>query len=205
MCAFMGGFVPSEATFADKGHPEISLSVLTYRTTRLLRFAKALSGMWKMRLRAKVRACRLAWCLREPTGTSVRSLSSSQRWRSCWRPSKLSSGTVLMWFASRRLQNTRTGECRSTPETHPWRHVHLHFNRTDVQTHVDYVLSIFIMTQCVFVLNNKLPHQLALWFLLKPGGSAQGGWLFKHQHPQHAVCWGTGMWSFLHRFINKGI
>lgn len=67
-----------------------------------------------------------------------------------------------------------------------------------------YVLSIFNMTQCVFVLYNKFPSsELALWFLLKPGGSAQGGWLFKHQHPHHPVCWGTGMWSFLHRLINK--
>lgn len=58
-----------------------------------------------MQLSANVRACRFAWCLREPMGTSDRLLSSSQRWRSCWRPSKLSSGTVVIWFASRRLQD----------------------------------------------------------------------------------------------------
>lgn len=73
-----------------------------------MRLAKALSGMYEMRLSANVRAWRFAWCLREPTGTSVRLLSSNQRWRSCWRPSKLSPGTVVMWFASRRLKNRVT-------------------------------------------------------------------------------------------------
>jgi len=81
---------------------------ITHSTTRLVRLAKARSGMREMRLRASVRACRLAWCRREPTGTSVRLLSSSHRWRSCWRPSKLSSGTEVMWLASRRLGDGRT-------------------------------------------------------------------------------------------------
>lgn len=59
--------------------------------------------MCVIRLRANVRACRLLWCCRGPTGTSVRLLSSNQRCLSCCSPSKLSSGTEVMWLASNRL------------------------------------------------------------------------------------------------------
>lgn len=82
----------------------------THNTTRLERFAKALSGMCVILLRANVRACRLLWCRRGPTGTSVRLLSSNQRCLSCCRPSKLSSGTDVMWLASNRLHRSGCGQ-----------------------------------------------------------------------------------------------
>lgn len=48
-------------------------------------------------------ACREERVRRASTGTSVRALSSSHRWRREDRPSKQSRGTLEMWFASNRL------------------------------------------------------------------------------------------------------
>lgn len=80
----------------------------THSTTRLERLAKAWSGMFLMRLSASVSACRFPWCCRGTTGTSVRLLSSSHKCLSCCKPWKLSSGTAVMWFASRRLETDRS-------------------------------------------------------------------------------------------------
>lgn len=79
----------------------------THSTTRLLRFWKAPSGMWLMRLRASVMACSAGRLLSALTGISVSALSSSHRWRREDSPSKLLSGTREMRLASRRLVEER--------------------------------------------------------------------------------------------------
>lgn len=84
-------------------HTTLHASLLTYSTTRLERLRKALSGIWLMRLRARVMACREARLLRAPTGISVSALSSSQRCLRDRRPEKVCGGTSIIRLASRRL------------------------------------------------------------------------------------------------------
>lgn len=96
----------------------VVVKLYTHSTTRLDRLAKALSGMWRMRLSASVSACRFPWCCRGTTGTSVRLLSSSHRCLSCCKPWKLSSGTTVMWFASRRLDRDRVESNRLLVSSH---------------------------------------------------------------------------------------
>lgn len=79
----------------------------TYSTTRLERLVNAKSGMLEILLRAKVSACRVGRLLRGCTGTSVKLLSSSHRCRNWASPSKLSSGTEVIWLASKRLTENK--------------------------------------------------------------------------------------------------
>lgn len=77
--------------------------VCTYSTTRRPSLLNAWLGMWAMWLRASVMACKVGSSPRASTGTSVRALSSSQRWRSERSPEKQPGGTPEIWLASRRL------------------------------------------------------------------------------------------------------
>jgi hypothetical protein len=64
--------------------------------------------MWVMLLRARVTACRVGRMASAWTGTSVRVLSSSHRWRKDARPLKELSGTLAIWLASNRLTERRS-------------------------------------------------------------------------------------------------
>lgn len=130
-----------------------------------------------MRLSANVRAWRFAWCLKELMGTSDRLLSSSQRWRSCWRPSKLSSGTLVIWFASRRLQDRSkrkkvwlqrpfyTGQM-SKAQLHSGC---FHFNSDQLNG-----------PECTKSNKNETNHSIITHSLHKTWTTAQGILLFKH-------------------------
>lgn len=93
------------ATFQSTNHIHS-----TYSTTRLERFLKAKSGMWVMRFRARVMACRDERSLSALTGISVRALSSSHRCRKDRMPEKVLAGTSMIRLASRRLLESRGTE-----------------------------------------------------------------------------------------------